>query len=72
MKFYIKNSLIISILIAVVFAVPVFAGLSQRIDAIVDSQAQGKVKISVQIRDPETAQLFTAETAQWLRFPPLI
>jgi D-alanyl-D-alanine carboxypeptidase/D-alanyl-D-alanine-endopeptidase (penicillin-binding protein 4) len=69
MKFYTKNSLIISVLMAIVFAVPVFAGLTQRIDAIVDSQAQAKVKIGVQIRDPQTGAIIYSRNGSMSLIP---
>jgi D-alanyl-D-alanine carboxypeptidase/D-alanyl-D-alanine-endopeptidase (penicillin-binding protein 4) len=68
MKFYTKNLLLISIILAVC-ACPVFAGLTQRIDAIIEAQAQGKVKIAVQIRDPENGSIIYSRNGSMALIP---
>jgi D-alanyl-D-alanine carboxypeptidase/D-alanyl-D-alanine-endopeptidase (penicillin-binding protein 4) len=45
------------------------AGLTQRIDAIVDSQIQAKVKIAVQIRDPQTGAIIYSRNGSMALIP---
>jgi serine-type D-Ala-D-Ala carboxypeptidase/endopeptidase (penicillin-binding protein 4) len=68
MKFYSKN-LLLTIMLVAVAAAQAFAGLTQRIDAIVDSQVQAKVKIAVQIRDPDTGAIIYSRNGSMALIP---
>lgn len=68
MKFYLKNVLLIITLI-VSATTQAIAGLAQRIDSIIDAQAKGKVKIAVQIRNPETGDVIYSRNGSMALIP---
>ena len=68
MKIYSKNLLSITAYLMIT-AVQAVAGLTQQIDAIVDSQIQDKVKFAVQIRDPKTGAIIYSRNGSMALIP---
>jgi D-alanyl-D-alanine carboxypeptidase/D-alanyl-D-alanine-endopeptidase (penicillin-binding protein 4) len=68
MKVYSKNLLLITAYLMMT-AVQAVAGLTQQIDAIVDSQIQAKVKFAVQIRDPKTGAIIYSRNGSMALIP---
>jgi D-alanyl-D-alanine carboxypeptidase/D-alanyl-D-alanine-endopeptidase (penicillin-binding protein 4) len=67
MKVYTRNLLFLVII--VVSAVQAFAGLTQQIDAIAEAQTKAKVKIAVQIRDPQTGAIIYSRNGSMALIP---